>query len=442
MWRPVSEDGTKERFKQSYRRREKLFMANFSYNRLIIEGNDQEVGQFVTSFTQDLFTAHVGIPDPAWKDAWKLAIQGNPHNALPPGFSEWMKTHWGVNAHLTETKDGVEEMPDAEALRDWFASRFGGFPGPRPPETKVVALSFETAWLPPVAWAESVINQFDGKLSIAMYSINPNDCSATITRRRQEVYCAQSIKSDATTIRDDTAEPKDLLYWDENSFSPNGVAITMRGDTTNETEFIYQVMVRQFGFTREQFAWKPDCFYGSSPAGAKLSGLDETEIRAEHEWVLRGRGEGDGYPQYFNIMTRYLPQKWFDHFYWDERPYTVKSDHDIHEIKSLGLSNLELKELQRAETASAVSRIMSDPAYKVFHRAVLEVAVRDGQLERFEAELRAPERRIACFTSSNTLPTQTGAEGDHDDFFSNLAKNSLTSTNELNVTTKHRSYVR
>src|SRR5260370_5166048 len=333
-------------------------MDNFSYNRLIIEGNDQEVEQFVTSFKQDSFAAHVRIPDPAWKDAWKFAMEGNPHDALLPGFSELMQTHWGVKGWLIETKESIEKMPHSKAIRDWFVPSFGGFPAVRSPESKVVALRFETDWLPPAAWAESVINLFDGKLSIAMYSINPTGCYATITRKRQEFYCSQTPRDVTTTIRDDTTEPKELLYWDENSFTPSGVAITMKGDTTNETEFMYQVMVRQFGFTSEKFAWKPDFFYSSSPEGPRPSELDETEIRAAHEWVLRGRGESDGNPQSFNVMTRYLPQKWLEYFYWDEGPFRVNNDHDMHEIRSLGLSTLELTDLQHAETASAVDRIM------------------------------------------------------------------------------------
>src|SRR5260370_7353262 len=114
-------------------------MDNFSYNRLIIEGNDQEVEQFVTSFKQDSFAAHVRIPDPAWKDAWKFAMEGNPHDALLPGFSELMQTHWGVNARLIETKESIEKMPHSKAIPDSFFPTFSDFPSVHPPQSKVHA---------------------------------------------------------------------------------------------------------------------------------------------------------------------------------------------------------------------------------------------------------------------------------------------------------------
>jgi hypothetical protein len=302
-----------------------------------------------------------------------------------------MKEHWGVNARLIETKESIEEIKNPEDLRSWFAPRFGGFPDVPPPESKVVVLHFETAWVPPAAWAESVINQFNGKLSIAMYSINPNGCFTTISRK-----------------------------WNESDrpLTPNGIAVTIQGDTTDHTNWIFQMMVRHFGFLSDQFGWVPDFFHKSFDGAGPAAALNDTEIRDEHEWVLRGRGEGDGFPQYFAVMASCLPKKWFEHYYPADWRYTTKDDHDMHKITSLGLSNQELEQLQQAATASSVSRIMFDPAYKMLHRQIVALAVKEGHLERVEAELRVAS---SCIPHSNSS-TQTSAEGVDDDFFSNLAK--------------------
>jgi hypothetical protein len=357
-------------------------MANLTYNRLMIEGEPQEVEQFVTLFKQDLFGAHVPIPDPKWKANWDMGMQGNPQDTLLPGFSEWMTQHWGVNSRLIEIKESIEEIENPEGLRSWFVPRFGGFPDVPPPESKLVVLTFETAWVPPATWAESVINQFDGKLSIAMYSINPNGCFTTISRK-----------------------------WNESDrpLTPNGIAITIQGDTTDHTNRIFQIMVRHFGFISEQFGWAPDFFHESSD-GAGPAALDDAEIREEHQWVLRGRGEGDGYPQYFAIVSSCLPKKWFEYHYPAEWPYTAKNDHDMHEIMSLGLSNPELEQLQQAATASSVSRIMFDPAYKTLHRQIVELAVKEGHLERFDAELRAPASCIPHSHNSTQISTEESCQ--------------------------------
>ncbi len=203
-------------------------MPNCSYNGIIVEGDPVLIHRVVTELKQSLFAAQVPILDPAWKDLWKLAVEGNLPDLLPPGFSDWRKQHWGLAPGLTGAKESIEEMDQPEALRSWFAARFGGFPEMPQPGSKVIALSFKTAWTPPAALVESVINQFDGQLSIAVCSLDPYDGYTTISRKWQE---------------------------SDRPLSPNGVAVTY---TSYDTNWLYQVAIRHYGFDNQRFNWSPD----------------------------------------------------------------------------------------------------------------------------------------------------------------------------------------
>jgi hypothetical protein len=95
-----------------------------------------------------------------------------------------------------------------------------------------------------------------------------------------------------------------------------------------ETSELYQWMVRHFGFYSEQFGWVPDFFH------AEADSAIEPEIAAEHEWVLRGRGQGDGYPQHFKVMTRYLSKHWFEQIFGEGEQMAQQDAVASHNIMS------------------------------------------------------------------------------------------------------------
>jgi hypothetical protein len=280
----------------------------------------------------------------------------------------------------------LERLPPsvAEAERGWFDQQVGGLS--RSPESIAAALRFEQPKSDPYQWSAAQINN---GVQMALYSIDPNGCQCAIVKRYHD--------------RDDAQFADPILY--ESRRQGDAVIICSRRDQHRTCE-LYQCLVRHFGFLSEQFSLVPDFFY------AEASAATDPQIAAEHAWVLRGRGEGDGFPQYFNVMTRFLPQQWFDRIYWGGDLMSYRDEVQMHQIMSWGLPADELEVLRQAELDSAVYRVENDPACQPLHRSILEKAVREGLLKHFDDEQRA---RSAAARSADSFD---GAE----DYFAALAQ--------------------
>ena len=112
----------------------------------------------------------------------------------------------------------------------------------------------------------------------------------------------------------------------------------------------------------------------------------ENNKRDESVWELRGRGEGDGYPQYFRIATRYLPKKLFKSLCGAHEPPSLTEDNEIHHISSKGMRPRELSDCREAEITTGIDRLRNDPKCADLHWLILEAAVRDGALTEYDAE--------------------------------------------------------
>jgi hypothetical protein len=272
----------------------------------------------------------------------------------------------------------------AEAERGWFDQQVGGLS--RSPESISAALRFEQPKIDPYEWIAAQINN---GVQVALYSIDPNGCRCGVVTRYH----------DGNDLRFGDAD----LY--ESRRQGDAVIIFSRPDPRRTCE-LYQRLVRHFGFVSEQFGWAPDFFYTDASAAI------DPEIADEHAWLLRGCGEGDGFPQYFHVMTRYLSQHWFERICGDGEGMSYRDDVAVHEIMSWGLPGDELEVLRQAELDSAVYRVENDPACQPLHRSILEKAVREGLLKHFDDEQRA---RSAAARSADSFD---GAE----DYFAALAQ--------------------
>jgi hypothetical protein len=257
----------------------------------------------------------------------------------------------------------LERFPPtvAEAERGQFDQKVGGLS--RNPESMTAAFRFEHPKIDPLEWVAAQINN---GVNVALYSIDPNSCRAGFVRRHQ--------------ASDDVRFGDRSLY--DARRNGDAVIIFSRSELYHATE-LYQWLVRHFGFVSEQFAWVPDFFYSQAAAEA------DAEIAAEHAWVLRGRGEGDGYPQYFKVMTRYLSEDQFRQIYDDGEQMSYRDNVAVHHIMSWGLPAEELEAFGQAELESAIYRLEKDPGCAPLYRSILENAVREGLLERFDEEQRS-----------------------------------------------------